>query len=78
MKAKIDKLGNNKLLNAPNGLNNLKSYEDYLDADKLNTVTTALKKLNDVVSKEVVTNTKFNKLNAKVNNLENKILMHLT
>ena len=78
MKAKIDKLGNNKLLNAPNGLNSLKSYEDYLDADKLNTVTTALKKLNDVVSKEVVTNTKFNKLNVKVNNLENKILMHLT
>ena len=78
MKAKIDKLGNNKLLNALNGLNNLKSYEDYLDADKLNTVTTALKKLNDVVSKEVVTNTKFNKLNVKVNNLENKILMHLT
>ena len=78
MKAKIDKLGNNKLLNDPNGLNNLKSYEDYLDADKLNTVTTALKKLNDVVSKEVVTNTKFNKLNVKVNNLENKILMHLT
>ena len=78
MKAKIDKLGNNKLLNDPNGLNNLKSYEDYLDADKLDTVTTALKKLNDVVSKEVVTNTKFNKLNVKVNNLENKILMHLT
>ena len=32
-----------------------------------------LKKLSDVVSKEVVQNIKFNKLNTKVDNLEKKI-----
>ena len=32
-----------------------------------------LKKISDAVSKEVVKNTKFNKVNTKVNNLENKI-----
>ena len=33
-----------------------------------------MKNVSNVVSKEVVNNTKFNKLNMKVNNLENKIL----
>ena len=32
-----------------------------------------LRKLSDVVSKEVVKNTKFSTLNTKVNNLERKI-----
>ena len=32
-----------------------------------------LKKLSDAVSKEVVKNIKFNKLNGQVNNLENRI-----
>ena len=33
-----------------------------------------LRKLSDVVSKEVVKNTKFSTLNTKVNNLKRKIL----
>ena len=32
-----------------------------------------IKKLSDVLDKSVVKNTKFNKLNTKVNNLKNKI-----
>ena len=40
--------------------------------NKLKNVPVTLKKLSDVVSNEVVKNTKFNKLNTKVDNLENK------
>ena len=54
-------------------MNNLKTEVDNLDVDKLKTAPIDLKKLSDVMSKEVVKNTKFNKLNTKVNNLENKI-----
>ena len=50
------------MVNVPTGLNNLKT-KDPID----------LKKLSDIVSKEVIKSTKFNKLNTKVNNLENKI-----
>ena len=32
-----------------------------------------IKKLSDVLDKSVIKNTKFNKLNTKVNNLKNKI-----
>ena len=46
---------------------------DDLDVDKLKTVPVDLKKLTDVVSKKIVKKTKFNKLDMKVNNLENKI-----
>ena len=42
-----------------------------LDVDKLKTVFVYLNKLSDVTSKEVVKNTKFNKLNTKINDLEN-------
>ena len=52
---------------------NLKIKVDDLDAGSLKTVPVDLKKLSDVVSKEVVKNAKFNKLNTKVNNFENKI-----
>ena len=74
MKAKVDKLDIKKLVNVPTGRNNLQTKVDNLDVDKLKTASIDLKKLSDVVSKEVVKNTKFNKLNTKVNNLENKIL----
>ena len=50
---------------------------DDLDVDKLETVPVDLKKLTDVVSKKIVKKTKFNKLDMKVNNLENKFLMGL-
>ena len=63
----------NNLVNVPNDLNNLKAKAGDLDVDKLKTAPVNLKKLNDEVSKEVVKNTKFNKLNTRVNNIENEI-----
>ena len=47
-------------------MNNLKTKVDDLNVAKLKTVPTDLKKLNDVVDKEVVKNTKFNTLKTKV------------
>ena len=52
---------------------NLKTKLDNLDVGKLKPVPVDLKKLSDVVPKEVVKNTKFNKLKIKVNSLEKKI-----
>ena len=72
MKAEVDKVGTYKLVNVPTGLNNLKSKVDNLHVSKLKTIPIYLKKISDVVSKEVVKNTKFNKLNTTVNNLEKK------
>ena len=61
MKAEVDKLD----INDPTGLINLKSKVDDLDINKWETVP-------DLVSKEVLKKTVYNKLNGKVN-LENKI-----
>ena len=44
-----------------------------LNFGKSKTVPVGLKKLSDIVDKEVVKNTKFNTLRTKVNNLEKKI-----
>ena len=71
MKAEVDKLDINKLVNVLTSLNNLNTKLDNLDVGKLKTVPIDLKKLSDVV--EVVKNTKFNTLKRKVNNLEKKI-----
>ena len=73
MKAEVDKLDINKLVNVPISLNNLKTKVDDLDVGKLGTVPVDLKKLSDVVDNEVVENTKFNTLKTKVNTLEKKI-----
>ena len=73
MTAEFEKLDINRLVNGLTGLNDLRTKVDDLDVHKLNTVPVDLKKLSDVVSKEVVKSTKFNKLNTKVNNLEKKI-----
>ena len=76
VKAGVDKLDINKLVNVPttlNNLNSLKTKVDDLDAGKLKTAPVDLKKLNDVVDTELVKNTKFNTLKAKVNNLDQKI-----
>ena len=73
MTAEFEKLDINRLVHGLTGLNDLKTKVDDLDVHKLNTVPVDLKKLSDVVSKEVVKSTKFNKLNTKVNNLEKKI-----
>ena len=66
MKAEVHKLGINELVNAPTSLNNLKIK---VDAGKLKTVSVDLKKSSDVVDNEVIKNTKFNTLKAKVFNL---------
>ena len=61
-----------KLVNVSTGLNDFKTKIDDLDVGKLKTAPVDLKKLSDLVSKEVVNNTKFNTVNTKVNNLEKK------
>ena len=60
MKAVVDKLYINKLVNVSTSLNNLKTKEDNLDVAKLKTVPVDLKKLGDAVANKVVT--KFNTL----------------
>ena len=69
MKAEVDKLDINELVNVLTSLNNLKTKEDDLDACKLKTFPVDLKKLSDVVDNEVFKNTKLIKLKTKVNNL---------
>ena len=75
LKAEVDELGINKFINVLSSLNSLKTKVDDLDADKLKTVPVDLKKLSDVVSKEVVKKTVRKKLNSKVKRI--KFLMHL-
>lgn len=60
------------MVNFSTGLNNLKTKVDDSDVNKLKTVPVDFEKLSYVVSREVVKNTEFTKLNAKVNNSENK------
>ena len=62
------------MVNVPSSLNNLKTKLDDVDFDKLKIVPVDLKRLSDVVSKEVVKKTKYDKLNMKLNNLEKKII----
>ena len=70
---KVDKLDLNKLINVLTSLDNLKTKVDELDVRKLKTIPMNFKKLNNVVTKEVVKKTVYNKLNTKINYLENKI-----
>ena len=63
MKAEVEKANINKLVNVPTGLNDLKTKIYDLDVGKLKTVNIDLNKISDVVSKEVVKNTKSNPLN---------------
>ena len=72
-KPEVDKLGIKKLVNVSTSLDNFKIKVDDLDVGKLKTVPVDLKKLSNVVDNEVIKNTKFNRLKAKVNNLEKKI-----
>ena len=68
MKAKVDKLDINELVNVPTGLINLKTKVNDLNVGKLKTV---LVDFSDVVDNSK--DTKFNKTKTKVNNLEKKI-----
>ena len=72
-KGVVDKLELNKLVNVLTGLDNLRIEVEDLDVDKLDTFPVDLEELGVVVSKEVVKNSKFNKLNSKVNNSDNSI-----
>ena len=54
LKPEVDKLDINKLVNVSTGLNNLKTKVDDLDVGKLKIVPIDLKKLNDIMSKEVL------------------------
>ena len=56
MKAEVDKLDINKLVNVPTSLNNLKTKVDDLDIDKLKTIPIDSKKWSDVVDNKVVKN----------------------
>ena len=64
LKAEVDKLDINKLMNVPTSLNNLKTKVDDLD------VPIDLKILIDVVDNDVVKNTKCNTLQTKVNSFK--------
>ena len=77
LKAEVDMLDINMLVNIPTNLNNLKTEVGDLDVDKLTKDSVDLKNLSHVVSKEVVEMTMGNKLNMKVKNSGNKIL-HVT
>ena len=72
MKPEVDKLKINKLVNVLTSFNKLKTKVDDLDVVKLKTLSIDLKNLSDLLDKKVVKNV-YNKLNTKVNNLENKI-----
>ena len=58
-----------KTENVPSGLSNSKTKVDDLDVDKLKTLPVDLKEISYLVSIEVVKNTKFKKLNTRVNSL---------
>ena len=77
MKAEVDKLDINELVNVLTSLNNLKTKVDDLNAGKSKNVPIVLKKLSDVIANEVVKNTKFNTLNTIAITLENKFSMQL-
>ena len=51
LKAEVDKLDINKLVNVPTSLNNLETKVDDLNVDKLKPFPVYLKKLRDVVNK---------------------------
>ena len=53
-KIEVDKLDINRLVNPPTTLNNLKTKVSNLDVGKLKMLPLDLKKLSDVVDKEVV------------------------
>ena len=73
MKADVDNIDINKLVNVPTTLNNFFKKVDDLHVAKLKTVPIDLKKLIDVVDNEVIKITKFNTIKTKANNLEKKI-----
>ena len=66
MKAEVDKLDINKLVNVSTSLDKLKTKVHDLDVGKLKTVPVVLEKRSNVGNNEVVKNNKFNTLKTKV------------
>ena len=64
-------------VNVPTVSSDIITKMDDLDVGNLKTVPIDLKKLFDVVSKEVTQKTVHDKINTKVNNLEKKFLILL-
>ena len=62
LKAEVDKLDTNKLVNVLTSLNNLNTNIDDLDIGKLKAVLVDSTKLSDAVANEVIENIKFNTL----------------
>ena len=77
MKAEVDKLDINKLVNVQTSLNNLKTKVEDLDAGKVKTAPIDLKRLSYVVDNKVAKYTESNTLKTKVNKIEKKFLMRL-
>ena len=69
----MDKIDIGKLLCVPTHLDNLKPKADGLGVAKLKPILIDLKKLSDVVTKEIVKNAKINTLKTNVNVVEKKI-----
>ena len=65
LKAEVDKLYINKLVNVPTILNNLKTKVNNLDLGKLKAVPMDLTKLSDVVHNDIVKNKKLNTVQTK-------------
>ena len=72
LKAEVDKLDINKLVNVSTSLDNSKTKVGNLNVWKLKTLPVGLKELSNALDNEVVKNTKINTLKTKVNNLEKK------
>ena len=62
------------MVNVPTNLINLKTKVNYLDVGKPKTVPADMKKISEVVNKQVAQNTKVNTIKTKVNDLDKKIL----
>ena len=63
LKVKVDKLDINQLI--PSVLNDIKTKVVDLDVDNVKTVPIDFKKICDIVSKEVLEKTVYNKINTK-------------
>ena len=72
MKAEVEKLEMNKLVNVPTRWNNFKIKVDDLDVDKLKTALVEFTKSSDVVGNQAFKNAKLNTLKTKVNNSKKK------
>ena len=72
LKADVDKLYINKLVNILTGLKHSKIKVDDLDYGKSKIAPIDLKNLSDVVSKKAIKNTVYRKLNTNLCNLEKK------